>query len=175
MAHPATVRPAADEFAPYYGNYIAQVADGDIRAALRAQGESVLATFRTVPEARGDHAYGPGKWTLKESLLHMIDAERVFAYRLLRVARADSTPLPGFDQDAWIPHCDAALRTVASLTEEFASVRAATLTLVDSLTEAAWVRTGTASAKPVSARALAWIIAGHTTHHLALLRDRYLA
>ena len=87
MAHAATVCPAADEFAPYYGNYIAQVADGDIRAALRAQGESVLATFRTVPEARGDHAYGPGKWTLKESLLHMIDAERVFAYRMLRVAR----------------------------------------------------------------------------------------
>lgn len=170
----ATTRPIAGEFAPYYGNYVAQVADGDIRVTLRTQQRAVLDALAGVSEARGDRAYGVGKWTLKESVLHMIDTERVFAYRLLRVARADATPLPGFDQDRWVPTSDAALRTVASLAEEFSAVRAATLTLVDSLTPAAWTRTGTASEKPVSSRAIAWIIAGHTAHHMTLLREKYL-
>ncbi len=175
MSHPASVRPAADEHAPYYGNYISQVADGDIRATLRAQTAPMLALLRAIPESLGEHRYGPGKWTLKESLLHVTDAERVFSYRLLRIARADTTPLPGFDQDVWVPNCDVAGRTVASLVDEFAAVRAATLALVDSLSEAAWTRRGTASDKEVSVRALVWIIVGHSEHHIKIFREKYLA
>ena len=105
----------------------------------------------------------------------MTDAERVFCYRLLRIARGDTTPLPGFDQDVWVPNCDVSGRTVASLVDELAAVRAATQTLVDSLSDAAWTRRGTASGKEISARALVWIIAGHAAHHLTIFRDKYLS
>jgi hypothetical protein len=171
---PAAVRPAAHEHAPYYGTYISKVADGDIRETLRRQGVAAHAFFAAIPESQGEFAYGPGKWTLKESLLHVTDAERVFTYRMLRIARADPTPMPGFDQDVWVPNCEVAGRSVQSLTAEFAAVRAATQTLVDSLSDAAWSRTGTASEKTVSARALAWVIAGHMEHHLAIFREKYL-
>lgn len=173
MSTAAAARPAATEHVPYFGTYISQVADGDIRETLRRQGATAAAFLAAIPESKGEFAYGPGKWTLKESLLHVIDAERVFAYRMLRVARADVTPMPGFDQDIWVPNCDASSRTVQSLVAEFVAVRGATQTLVDSLSEAAWTRMGTASEKPISARALAWIIAGHMEHHLRIFREQY--
>ena len=167
-------RPNPDEYFEYYGRYIALVPDGDVRDHLRTQLAETLALLSAVPDARADQAYGAGKWTLKEAILHMSDTERVFAYRTLRIARGDVTPLPGFEQDEWVPHSCANDRPLTSLLLEFASVRAATLALFDSLPAAAWLRKGTASGHAISTRALAYIAAGHERHHLAIIRERYL-
>lgn len=167
-------RPPSDEYTSYHGTYITKVPDGDVRQHLRRQLHELMATLSGVSDDQAAVGYGPGKWTLKEMLLHVIDAERVFSYRLLRVARGDATPLPGFEQDDWVPHSRANSRTLPSLLVEFAAVRAATLALVESLDDAAWARRGTASGHPTSARALAYIIAGHDLHHQAILRERYL-
>ena len=168
-------RPAADEHAPYYGTYVSLVPEGDVCDHMRAQLHETIALLSGVNDAQAARAYGPGKWTLKEALLHVIDAERVFSYRMLRVARGDATPLPGFEQDDWVPESGANSRSVASLLLEFSAVRAATLLLMESIEPAAWTRRGTASEKPVSARALAYICAGHERHHQRIFRERYLA
>ncbi len=167
-------RPATDEYAPYYGNYISLVPDGDVRQHLRLQLSETLAMLSGVSEERAGQADGAGKWTLKESVLHIVDTERVFGYRLLRIARGDATPLPGFEQDDWVPRSGANARTLPSLLLEFATVRASTLMLVESIEPAAWTQRGTASNNPVSARAIAFIIAGHERHHQRILRERYL-
>jgi hypothetical protein len=168
-------RPSTDEHAPYYGKYISLVPEGDVRSHLRAQLYETIALLSGVSDDHARKPYGPGKWTLKESLLHVIDAERVFAYRLLRICRGDETPLPGFEQDDWVPNSAANTRSVASLLLEFSTVRAATLTLAESIEDRAWARRGTASNNGVSARAVAYIIAGHERHHQAIFRERYLA
>jgi hypothetical protein len=129
----------------------------------------------SVPEAKASHAYAPGKWTLGESLVHVSDTERVFSYRLLRIARGDRTPLPGFEQDDWVPTSRAGRRSLADVLGEMYAVRAATLALVRSLDEEAINESGMASGKDVTARALVWMIAGHMQHHFVLTRDRYLA
>lgn len=167
-------RPEADEYTSYYGTYIGIVPGGDVRELLRAQLPKTIELISGFSEEKASQGYGPGKWTLKEVLLHIADAERVFSYRLLRIARGDTTPLPGFDQDPWVLTSHANERTLASLIAEFASVRAATLTLVDSLSAEAWLRQGTASEKTVSARALAYVCAGHELHHVNLIRERYV-
>ncbi|MFI5309910.1 MAG: DinB family protein [Gemmatimonadales bacterium] len=167
-------RPAASEYAAWYAGYVALVPDGDVRDHLRLQLHETLALLTGVAESRAERAYGPGKWTLKEVLLHMGDTERVFAYRLLRIARGDATPLPGFEQDEWVPHSCANRRTMASLLLELATIRSATLQLVDSMPDEAWARVGTASGNSVSARALAYICAGHERHHVRIIRERYL-
>jgi hypothetical protein len=168
-------RPAADEYFEYYGKYIALVPDGDVRDHMRTQLSETIALLSGVADAKADQAYGAGKWTLKEAVLHMSDTERVFGYRLLRIARGDATPLPGFEQDAWVPHSCANARAMSSLLLEFAAVRAATLALLDALPAEAWARKGTASGHTISVRALAYIAAGHERHHLAIIRERYLA
>jgi uncharacterized damage-inducible protein DinB len=167
-------RPAADEFAPYYARYIALVPEGDVRDHMRTQLHETIALLSGVPDAKGEQAYGAGKWTLKEVLLHMADTERVMSYRMLRIARGDKTPLPGFEQDEWVPHSCANRRSMASLLMEFAAVRASTLQLMDSMPDEAWGRIGTASGHSISARALAHIAAGHERHHLGIIRERYL-
>lgn len=167
-------RPPSDEYTSYHGTYISKVPDGDVREILRRQLHELTATLTGVSDGQASASYGPGKWTLKEMLLHVIDAERVFAYRLLRVARGDATPLPGFEQDEWVPHSGANNRSLANLMVEFTAVRAATLALMETLDDAAWARRGTASGHPTSARALAYIIAGHDRHHQTILRERYL-
>lgn len=168
-------RPASDEYAPYFDTYISKVPAGDLRDLLRMQLHDTVTLLSNVDDARAARGYGPGKWTLKESLLHVIDAERVFSYRLLRVARGDQTPLPGFEQDEWVPQSGANARSVSSLLLELSAVRASTVLLVDSIEPAAWIRRGTASGKPISARALAYITAGHERHHQQIFRERYLA
>ncbi|MEA3247158.1 MAG: DinB family protein [Gemmatimonadota bacterium] len=168
-------RPDADEVSSYLTNYTSLVPDGDVRDHLRRQQHETIVLLSGVDEARAARGYAPGKWTLKESLLHVIDTERVFAHRLLRIARGDATPLPAFDQDAWVPNSAAAGRSVASLLLEYAAVRAATVQLVESLEPAAWGRRGTASGVTISARALAYVITGHELHHHRIFRERYLA
>lgn len=175
-------RPAPEEHAPYYVTYINAAAraleaqgDDDVRKLLTTQ----IAQLRSLLAGRdasiAQYAYAAGKWTLGESLVHVSDAERVFSYRLLRIARGDQTPLPGFDQDPWVPNSRAHARTLADILDEIDAVRHSTVALVRSLDADAIGATGTASGATVSARALVWIIAGHFAHHLGLTRDRYLA
>jgi hypothetical protein len=168
-------RPNADEYFEYFGRYISLVPDGNLRDILRIQLAETIALLSGVIDEKAEKAYGAGKWTLKEAVLHMSDAERVFGYRMLRVARGDETPLPGFDQDQWVPHSCANDRALTNLVMEFAAIRASTLALVDSISPEGWLRTGTASGHKISARALAYIAAGHERHHVEIFRERYLA
>lgn len=173
-------KPSSDEHAPFAATYIAATAaalavgDGQLLTVLDGQMDALRALLTPVNEEVFHRGYAPGKWTLAESLLHVADVERVFAYRLLRIARGDTTPLPSFDHDAWVPLSGAALRSREDILTELAAVRAATLVLIRSLDETALGRIGTASGNPVSARALTWMITGHFAHHLDLTRTRYL-
>jgi uncharacterized damage-inducible protein DinB len=174
MTASTLTRPADHEYAPHYAGYIAQVPDGDIVARMERQMEETYAFLGQLGEARGDHRYGPGKWSIKEVIGHLADGERVFAYRALRFARGDETPLASFDENAWVPQSGCDRRTLGDLAAEFRAVRMATLALARSLTDATAIRTGVASGKTVSVRALIYMIAGHELHHLAILRERYL-
>ena len=167
-------RPAPDEFAPYYGRYIDRVPDGDIVATLGDQIEETLAVLHDIPDERAGFRYAPDKWSIREVIGHLSDAERIFAYRALRIARGDETPLPGFDENAFVSRARLDDRSFAGLIAEFAAVRAASIALFDSLFPEEWARRGIASEKGVSVRALAWIAAGHEIHHLGILRERYL-
>ena len=168
-------RPAEDEYAPYYGRYISRVPDGDLCSMLASQLGDTLALIGAIPEPRGTHRYAEGKWSIKEVMGHLIDTERIMSYRALRFARADETPLPGFEQNDYVPPGGFDRRTLRDLSEEFAVVRQATIHLFRHLDPAALTRRGTASGNPVSVRALAYIIAGHESHHVAILKDKYLA
>ncbi len=165
-------RPAATEFSPFYAGYVAKVGDRGPQAFLNAQ----LAEFeriRGLADAKGDFRYADGKWSGKEVLGHMADAERVFAYRLLRIARADKAPLAGFDENAWAGIAPHGKRALAAVIDDLIAVRRATITLVESLDEVALGNVGVANNNPVSARAICWIIPGHAQHHLGILAERY--
>jgi hypothetical protein len=166
-------RPQADEHAPYYGKYIAQVPDGDLVSLLREQLVDTVSLVRGAAD-RADFAYAPGKWTLKESIGHLSDVERVMSYRALRVARGDRTNLPGFDENAYVANANFASRTLDDLLEELQVVRASTIQLARHLSPGELARRGTANGNEVSARALFYIIAGHERHHVQLFRDKYL-
>jgi len=168
-------RPADDEYSPYYAGYIARVPDGDLCATLAAQLTDTRALVHAIPEARGTHRYAPGKWSIKEVLGHVIDTERIMSYRALRFARADETPLPGFEQNDYVPAGGFDRRTLQDLSEELAAVRQATIHQLRHLDPAALTRRGTASGMQVSVRALAYIIAGHERHHVEILKTKYLA
>lgn len=168
-------RPAAGDYAPYFEGYVAAVETDDILSYLTAQKDEAVGFLKSIVWEKWELAYAQDKWTLAEAVLHMIDTERIFAYRALRIARGDTTPLPGFDQDTYVPRSGAALRTPASIVDEFAAVREATIQLFKNFTEEMWERRGVAADAEVTALALAFIIAGHTTHHLRVIRERYLA
>ena len=165
-------KPQAEEHAEYYARYIKLVGD-DALSALRAQRASTPRLLSGLSEAQAMHRYAPGKWSVKEVVGHMIDGERVFSYRALRVARADTTPLPGFDENAWVPAAHFDRRPMPDLVADYQTVRAATVALFSSFEEEALVRMGTANDQPISVRALAHMIAGHELHHVAILRERY--
>ena len=171
-----STRPEADEYAPYYGRYVERVRAGDIALVLEETARETADLLRSdLARARADHRYAEGKWSVKEVVGHLADAERVFAYRLLRFARADETALPGFDENTYVPAGRFDERTLDDLLDEFLAVRNATLALVRGLPEAAWTRRGVASENVMSVRALATVIAGHELHHRAILEQRYLA
>jgi hypothetical protein len=170
-----TSRPGADEYAAAFAGYVAAIGDDeDVLAVLATQLDQVLALLGSVPDSRGDHHYAPGKWSLKEVVGHLSDTERVWAYRALRIARGDSTPLPGFDDQAWIAELGAADLLLADMVSEWGHVRRATLALFRHLPSAAWQRRGTAGDHPASVRAFPYVIAGHTRHHLEVVEARYL-
>jgi uncharacterized damage-inducible protein DinB len=165
--------PAADEYAPYYGRYIARLDGSDVLALLVSQAASTAKLLAATSETLAMHRYAEGKWSVKEVIGHLADGERIFAYRALRFARNDATELPGFEENAYVPEGRFDLRTLKSLAAEFAAVRASTLALFRGLDETALLRRGTANGVGVSVRALAAIIAGHEHHHVGLLRERY--
>lgn len=170
----STRKPASDEYAPFYQNYVNAVETDDIVAFLEKQKAEVPYFLHEVVWEKWELAYAPDKWTLAEAVLHMIDAERIFAYRALRIARGDTTPMPGFEQNQYVPNSGAMSRTPASIMDEFAAVREASIHLFKNFTDEMWERRGTASDAEVSVLALAYIIAGHTAHHLKIIRERYL-
>lgn len=167
-------RPNANEFNPYYQTYVGKVGEGNILSILEQQEAEMASFYESIPEDRWEYRYAEGKWTPKEVLLHIIDAERVFSYRALRVGRADTTPMPGFDQDPYVETSAANDRTPASLIAEYRAVRQATLALFKNLPASAWDQLGTASDSPISPLALAYIIAGHEIHHSMITKERYL-
>ena len=167
-------RPTADEYFEYYGKYIALVPDGDLLALLQTQNAETAAILASITPAKADFAYAPGKWTIKEVVGHLCDAERVFAYRAMRFGRADATALASFDENTYVPAGKFGQRSLAELVEEFRAIRSATIHLAKHFDAEASARQGTASGHPISVRALLYIIAGHERHHVALLRERYL-
>lgn len=168
-----TSPPAPTEYSEFYARYVARVPPGDIVAQLATQLASTLAPIRGLSEGEAERGYAPGKWTVKEVLGHLSDAERVFAYRALRIARGDTTPLPGFDENAYTPAGRFDDRDINSLISELVAVRSASVALLDSLPTEAWLRSGTASGAAVTVRGLAFIMAGHELHHRAILSERY--
>jgi hypothetical protein len=166
-------KPSQDEYAEWYAGYVALVPEGDIVAILATQLDDTLAILRDMNEQQAGYRYAPGKWSVREVVGHIADAERVFAYRALRFARGDRTALPSFDENAWVDSSHFDDRPLVSLIAELAAVRAATVSLLAGLPGDSWTRQGIASNWEVSVRALAWIIAGHELHHRQILAERY--
>ena len=167
------LRPAKSEYDPSYDRYISLVPDQDVLVALDQQLAETLILLRGLSEQHGAFRYEPSKWSVKEVLGHMIDTERIMAYRALRIARNDRTPLSGFEQDDYVKNGGFDLRSVGNLGREFEQVRRATISLFRNLEPDAWERSGVANNVEITVRALAYVIAGHELHHKAILKDRY--
>ena len=169
-----TAPPAPTEHTPYFGKYVSQVPQKDVLEALETQIRDALELLRGIPESKAGHRYAPGKWTIREVVGHLIDAERVFTYRAMRFGRADLTELPGFDENAYVPAGGFESRTLADLVSEWEHLRLSSLGMFRGLPAEAWDRRGVANGNPFTVRALAYVIAGHGYHHVKLLRERYL-
>lgn len=167
-------RPQPSEHDPYYGRYISLVQSDDVIAALEQQLPETSSILLSRGPQRADYRYAPGKWSVKDVLGHVIDTERILSYRALRIARGDKTPIEGFEQDDYVPNGKFGQRTLPDLVEEFADVRKATLDLFRHLDAEAAARVGVANHKEITARALAFIIAGHELHHRRILQEKYL-
>ena len=167
-------RPEETEYQPYYGRYVSMVPDANIVKVLSEQINETLALLRTIPESKEGFRYAPEKWSIRQLLGHVIDAERIFVYRALRFARNDQTPLPGFEENDYIRNASFDDYPLDELAAEFNSVREATALFFKHLSQEAWQRRGLANESEISVRALAYIIAGHELHHRGILRDRYL-
>ena len=166
-------RPDPLEFPPFYAAYVALVTEDDVVTALRNAGAEMTAALSKVTEARGNYAYAEGKWSIKTVIGHVIDGERIFQTRALRVARADTTPLPGFDENAFAAISESNTRTMADLTGEWTALRDCSVRMYDTFPRAAWRRIGTVNKGHISVRALAFVTCGHARHHLNMLRQRY--
>lgn len=165
-------RPLASEHAPFYAGYVALVPEVDVMGVLESQAREVDALLRSIPETQAGVLHPPYTWTIKQVIGHLIDGERIFAYRALRIARGDATPLPGFDENAYARSGEFDRLKGAQFADEFAAVRRSTVLLFRHLPDAAWSRAGTANGSPISVRASAFIIAGHVRHHVAIIRKR---
>lgn len=166
------MRPLPTDYAPYYGGYIQQVPEEDIVSAARQQWVETLAWWRTIPDEVGEVVHEPYRWSVRQVLMHLIDTERVFAYRLLRFVRRDATELAGFDENAFAVASLEMTSSVAKLVEEWDAVRHANLLLLEGLGPAHWELRGMASGHEISVRAVAYILVGHIRHHDAVLKKR---
>lgn len=168
-------RPGNDEYSEYYGGYIRQVPEVELFGFMTQQPGSLHDLLKGVDEAAAATRPAPSEWSINEVIGHIIDTERVFAYRALCISRADETPLPGFNQDPYVENANFNERSLADLLDEFELLRRANLLQFKPLQPEAFTRRGTASGFPVSVRALLYMMAGHVQHHYASLRDVYLA
>jgi hypothetical protein len=169
-----TSAPDRTEAAQYYFTYIDKVPEGPILDILERQLPATVALYGDVSEEQSLRRYAPGKWSIRETVSHLNDTERLFVFRAMWFARGFDSPLPSFDQNIAIASASADARPLASHVEEFRTVRQATLTFFRDLPEEAWTRRGIASDNPFSVRAIAYIVAGHTVHHEKVVRERYL-
>ena len=166
-------RPSGTEYAPFYARYVALVPEAEILDVLEGQVAELLALAGRVGGEREGHRYAEGKWSVRQVMGHLVDAERVFAYRAFCFSRGETAALPSFDENAYAAAARSDAFPLRELAEELALVRRSSLAFLRRLEPGEWARTGVASAHPVSVRALAWIMAGHPRHHLGILRERY--
>ena len=159
----------------FYKNYVKQIEESDLLQALRISGHRTQELVHAIPEAKSDFKYAPEKWTVREVLGHMIDAERIFGYRALRFARNDKTPLPGFEEKDYAPQANAQNRSLKQIADEMRHLRVSTIDMFESFSKEMLNRKGTANQNELSVMAIGFIIAGHETHHRSILTDRYLA
>ncbi len=166
-------RPTEPEFAPFYARYVALVPEADILAVLEQQAEEIRRLAASVPKERETFRYAEGKWSIREVLGHLVDGERIFGYRAFCISRGETAALPSFDENRYVAAARSDATPLAELADELALVRRSNLVVLRRLEPPEWARVGTASGKPVSVRALAWVMAGHPRHHLEVLRERY--
>ncbi len=166
-------RPEADEYQPYHAAYIGLVPEDNIVSVLLTQMDEIEALVAGISAEQESHRYAPGKWSVRQVFGHLADAERVFGYRALCLARGQTEPLPPFDENLFVETALFDRRPVAELSDELLLLRHANLSMLEPLEEAAWTRKGVVSGSPGTARAVAWIMAGHVRHHLALFYERY--
>ena len=165
--------PDPAEYAPAYANYVGNVTEDDVVAALEAQARETAALLARIDDEKASYRYAPEKWSVKEVVGHFADAERVFLYRALAIARGDKASLPGFDENDYMRNADFDRRSLRELAEEYAAARQATLAMFRGFSDEAWQRRGTANNAGVTVRAIAHIVLGHERHHLKVLRERY--
>ncbi|MEM8848188.1 MAG: DinB family protein [Bacteroidota bacterium] len=165
---------STNEYHPYYGNYIALSSKGSLLEELKLGATEFQDFVSSIPGDKMNYSYELGKWTIAELLLHLIDAERVFQHRAFRFARNDKTPLPGFEQDDYVPETTAEMRTKEAILDEFEAVRNSSIQLFSSFNDDTLKRMGKASGSPMSVRALGRVICGHQIHHFDIIRKRYL-
>lgn len=167
-------RPESSEYNEYYSGYVALVTEDDVLEALEKQIDEIKQLLKSIPEEKGCHTYQEGKWTIKQVIGHLIDAERAFSYRALRFSKGDATVLPGYDQDLFVEKGGFNERSLHGLRKELTSLRKANVILFKNLPEGADMNKGNANGKDVSVRALAYMMVGHIRHHLNIIRERYL-
>ena len=175
MKNRIVAKPQAGEYAPFAEKYISLIAEGDIVAILEQQRRNLVLLLSGRDEVDGDFRYATDKWTVKQVLGHINDTERIFAYRALRIARGDKTPLAGFEQDDYVRDGGHNQCTLSDLIEDFIAVRRASVSLFRNLQEDAWMRRGVANNHEFSVRALAYMVAGHELHHTRILSEKYFS
>lgn len=169
------MKPPLQMIPEYYRRYVEQIPDGvELVDGLKSEIEKTLTLVLSLSEPQLNFQYAPGKWTIKEILNHLTDAERIFSYRALRFARKDTTELPGFDEALYVPNSGSKERTIRSLTEEFSAVRRATIELFKNFNEEHFRRDGIASKSRISVLAIGYVILGHEIHHRNVIKERYL-
>ena len=168
-------KPLANEYNPYFQGYINLSGEGDFKELFEKNTANTVYYFSHIPAEKHDYRYEAGKWTIKEVLMHIIDTERVFAYRALVAARGDSeTPLHKMDPDLYVKGVEVSGRSLDSLVKEFAAVRGATEVLFENMTDEQSARVGNNIAFPITPRALGYIMMGHIQHHINIINERYL-
>lgn len=173
MTTATIARPESGEYAPYYDRYISLVQGDNILETLDELRRQFVLMMSGRSEEEGNFRYAPGKWTVKELIGHLNDTERIFAYRALRIARGDQTPIEGFEQDDYVRSADFNARSLEEMVEDYIAVRRATLSLLRNLSPEAWTRKGIANNNEVTVRAIAYTLAGHDLHHRRILEERY--
>lgn len=174
MKSKSITKPEEGEYPSYYAHYVENAGTNDLLRGLRNNKTKLLKFFSGIEKNKWDYAYAPGKWTVKEILLHLADAERVFAYRVLCFARKDKTSLPGFDENAYAPASNASLRNAKDIIAEYEAVRNATIALFKSIDAETALQKGIANGVKISVRAIGYSILGHELHHVNVIKERYL-